>query len=891
MDIRQFEPRHIQHFLDLLDEHRKAFFEQPPELRPQRLYFVDSDVLSVYINGKVRSSVSGWASLFSLDGQEHGHFVAAPEAEGLSQAVGQAVTRFLFGQFNIQLSAQQRRYYLTAEHERELRGIVSSILHHAKSLDEVWQDRLQAEYLKFCGEALKPEDAQKSAEKIMYSLVEQSPLGRVPRAYAIDRDFTSRLSSNLIRPPVSDGASFIFSEDEERYTEILTRLKKVFFEVYLQDLGRRHAGAERYFPIKRKVFGMHGADIPLKRYVDAVCGDEIFRAQWSREELEAKTLIAAREANDVVSLARLAALSDYLNNRHSMQGGRQWEACLISGSSKLRDLLSALDGTEWKNLIQNRVRLVHPLCFLRHPELYDPDGVNALERRGEGEFQDQEYALTQIFGNAGEERRDVGHGDTREFVQSLTRTLHGIVAREARKNDRSLRSFWGGLELDAAYNQDALMANVRSYIAYRFTDTLFKLTELVPGEKDTLRHVSVPTLDLRQSSAALTLLKAIRDSVGDDKREKNDSLFSRFFNRPHKLSQSEASLPKDEFKKVLSDDPTGYSAMLCAAMVYIVRGKSGLQFSRVMTSTAVMFALGSRDEYSYPQGNEALYLRAFLSRIMFDPSNVSGLRGGDEGPSYQLDHWLDTQINTLGMARSALDRWRVTEHLGADEPVLNLEKNRYELMRFRYDIEELASRFFAMQWKYLLGKEQIHESLQTSVPSMLDLVDILEKACAYLEGEYRAYDKLNESCQGSNLQENHYLQTVTFIGSQLWAVILQSWLSIRFKMRDGRVAVAQIENAGLDGRIRNLEDIISTYLPPYHQVMKERMGQVVRLTMETYAIARLGIKQGGWGINRKCFNEVYFAAIDDLRFRFFEHCWDEASMLQTDEGASPPGVP
>jgi hypothetical protein len=620
MDIRQLEAKHIKRFLDLLDKHREVFFESAPGQRPQRLYFIDSDVLSVYINGRVRDPISQWASLFSLEGAGNDRFVPAPEAEALTQSIGQSITRFLFGQFNQQLGAQQKRYYLTAEHERELRSIVTSVLHQARTPSEGWQQNLQEQYLKFCGDTLEPQAAQAAAESIMYTLVEQSPLGMVPRAHAVDRDFTSSLSTNLIRPTLGDGTSFIFSEGDSRYAETLDHLKAAFFDVFLKELGQHHAGAERYFPLKRKVFAMHGPHIPLRRYVDAVWSDPKLASLGTREDLELQTLIAAREANDVISLARLAAMAGYLNDRQPLQDDRHWETCLISGSLMMRDLLAALDATELNGFIKDRVRLIHPLCFLRHPELYDPDGVKALEHRGEGEYQDEEYAFTQIFGHTAQGRCVIEDEKSRAFVQSLTRTLHGVVAREAKKNDRALRAFWGKLELEANYSSQALMENVRSYIAHRFTDTLFKLTELIPGERDTLSQVSVPTLDLRHSNAALRLLKSIRDSVSESKNDKGNGLLGRILPNSRKSNLDEVSFSSAEFQEVLGEDPTGYSAMLCAAMGFVAMGSAWLHLAQVMASTAVMFALGSRDRTQYPQGNEALYLRTLISRISWSPT-------------------------------------------------------------------------------------------------------------------------------------------------------------------------------------------------------------------------------------------------------------------------------
>lgn len=874
MEIRQLESKHIEKFLNLLDEHRQYFFETEPALRPQRLYFVDSDVLSVYIDGRVRDdTTSQWASLFSLTEQSHDRTQNSEETNALHQAIGQAVSRFLFGQFNLQLSSQKNHYYLTAEHERELKSIISAVLHHAIDPVGNWQTTLQTEYLKFCGDVLAPDAAQAAAENITYTLVEQSPLGLVPRAYAVDRDFTSSFSSNLIRPPAGDGSSFIFSEENDYYTETFEKIKSGFFGIFLKTLSRNHAGAEKYFPLKSLVFKMHRPDLPVRRYVEAVWLSNNLQSLGSKEDLEFQTLIAARQANDVISLARLSAFSAYLNNKHPLLGERQWEICLISGSSMLRELIAALGQSDWSDLVQNRVRLLHPLCFLRHPELYDPDGVKALEDRGEGEFQDEEYALTQIFRRKKSHRSSIDSANVTDFIQSLTRTLHGVVTREAKRNDRSLRSFWNKLELDDSYNQNALTANVRSYIAYRFTDTLFKLTELVPGEKHTLSHVSIPTLDLRHSPSALKLLKSIRDSVSISKPGISGSTAFAKFSKSTKPNIHEPAFSNGEFQKVLQEDLTGYSAMLCASMGFIVRGEDWLNLAQVMASTAVMFALGSKDSTSDPQGNEALYLRAFLSRIMFDPRKSRHEKGVEDSSEAQIKRWLENQLKSMEMARAALDNWRQSDKAEADELVPETKETRYDLMLFRYAIEEIASHSFAIQWRLLLneGLTQTYEN---------DLIIFLEDGCKYLTDKFSAYEVLNSSPREKDLLESHYQQTVDFLGSQLWAVILQCWLLLRFAKTNSGVVLNSELASDIENRLLKVEKIISEKLPVYRELMQSRTGQVVRLSMETFAIAKLGLKKGNWGLSENCFNEVRFAAIDDLRFTFFRDAWNQASSYQ-----------
>ena len=99
--------------------------------------------------------------------------------------------------------------------------------------------------------------------------------------------------------------------------------------------------------------------------------------------------------------------------------------------------------------------------------------------------------------------------------------------------------------------------------------------------------------------------------------------------------------------------------------------------------------------------------------------------------------------------------------------------------------------------------------------------------------------------------------------------------------KSGQATTPFSADEALLSRLRVQESIISTHLPSYYNRMNGITGQVVRLTMETYAIARLGKKKGDWGLTRDCFAEVRFAAIDEFRFNFFNGCWCHASNLAT----------
>ena len=484
----------IEKLLQRLDDHRKSFFEPAPEQRPQRIYFIDSDVIYDYINGCIKNPFNDWASLLSLDSSVKGgsRKELSKELDDLTQVIGQAVTRFLFGQFNLQLGAQQKRYYLAAEHEREMRSMIVSILHQAFDGGfERWSE-LESCYIGLCKKNFSPAQALHAVESIFNTIIDRSEFGMIPRAYAVDRNFTSSLSTNLIRPTVVDASSFIFSEEDRDYDEGFKQLKSAFFEDFLKWLKEQSSGAEKYFPLKRKVFDMHGPRVPFYYYINALSSEpHLFSHVIDFEsDLRLQAAMAINEVNDVASLARLTSLAKYLNEKHALPENKHWEVCLISGSLKLQGLLSSLKNTEFRGLLEDRVRLIHPLCFLRHPELYDPDGVKAL---GEDEHQDEEYALTWIFDQKERDYTKINdEKKVREFIDSLTRTLQGVVVREVRRHDYALRDFHRKIDFNDGYDSHVMMSNIRNYIAHKFTDTFLKLTEMSFDNRHRLSCVSLP---------------------------------------------------------------------------------------------------------------------------------------------------------------------------------------------------------------------------------------------------------------------------------------------------------------------------------------------------------------------------------------------------------------
>jgi phosphomethylpyrimidine synthase len=187
-------------------------------------------------------------------------------------------------------------------------------------------------------------------------------------------------------------------------------------------------------------------------------------------------------------------------------------------------------------------------------------------------------------------------------------------------------------------------------------------------------------------------------------------------------------------------------------------------------------------------------------------------------------------------------------------------------MALRYAVEELANTVFALQWKYFLNADQRQSNLfEPDIASTdIDILELLERACAQITTFCQEYGSIRGMDQGGNLLEDHYRQTVAFVASQLWAVILQCWLMLRFSKIGEEVSPTDIPDSVLKRRLTEAEAIIANHLPDYQRDMKERTGQVVRLTMETYAIAKLRIKRGDWGLKRECFNEWGADTVMDL---------------------------
>jgi hypothetical protein len=241
---------------------------------------------------------------------------------------------------------------------------------------------------------------------------------------------------------------------------------------------------------------------------------------------------------------------------------------------------------------------------------------------------------------------------------------------------------------------------------------------------------SLPSLDLQTSPAAMNFILAVRHGL-----ERTDS----------------ASVKFTGLALSLQEDHTGYNTLLALAIGYMARGHRWIPAAQTMVATATLLARGRKDRTQYPEGNEAIYLEAFLLRMSV----------GAE------DDWADFSKRHKGMieeALSTLQQWRREQRAIAMQPLGRHDKApaRADWVEFRYRLEDNAREVYNL----LLGR------LGRGRPDRVD-IDALA---------LRAWRSLDLHVEGAGLAESHthweevYLASVWFNGIQAGLCVLQSWL-------------------------------------------------------------------------------------------------------------------
>ena len=813
--LLQIEAKHINELLVRLDRHAKRYFTETAGSGSEwRVLFVDADILSVYANGQTKNPVNAWSSLLSLLPSARGS-TASAEATALANVSGQAIVRYAFGAMLRSLEVQRGRVYITPEHEREFKGIVHAILHSDVS-EPGWLDALKLAYLELADLESAPSTAVDAANRIVKALESNVAAGASDRAYTLLQKAVSKLATNLIVLPEQPSRSAFFSVADANYRSLIGLNREPVWEAFEHSLRKRVDDVEELFALKRFVFDLHdaetGADRPFAYFVNRVktwvSSTDAPTALASRRDLDGKIRIAVREAADLSALARINAFGQWLQKTHPPPDSRRWEIVLISGSGMLQRTLDDWPASQPPPMVS----VVHPLNLLRHVDLWDPAGTRRL---GSAEYLDQphEFALSRIFGGthrAGDPATN--NAEVAPFVQSLQEQLEVVVAREAMEGDRSLRQLKATLESTHGFDRVHFVEAVRNLVTQRFAQTFNRLTELFPGDKTMLPASSLPSIYLPQSSEAMKFMAKVRATLDD----------------PKLVPVAFVNLDDS-----LKEDRTAYSGLLALATGYMARGHRWIPAAQTMAATATLLARGRRLN-QYPEGNEALYLEAFLLRM--------SLTVKSDLPEFARHH-----RSIMDEAKSALGKW---EAQNPDAARLRMGKStkaptHAQWIAFRYDLEVNARDVFCCLIKHL-GPD---DSVQCAAKSLEALTE----------------HSLELHLQGADLAATSsswaapFEPSIWYCGIQAGLSTLQSWLLWSEALRaqgSNRDPLEAFESRIAD-KVRDL------------WIHKEKLGKVLPMLARIYA-QKTGLA-GVWATGkppRPIDFRVRFAGIDEKRMKW-----------------------
>jgi len=835
----------IRELLKRLSEYEQVFL-LGAESEPCRVYFVDTDVMSRYLEGRPGNYTTNWTSLLSLteSSRYREDRDLADGARRLADTLCLAISGFLFGRFLKTLLAQRGRLYITPEHGRELNAIKLAIigaLGKQNLVEKDWLDKLQRLYVNLCQAAHHASLVIDNVQAIIAQLAAHPNFGKLSRLHALEMQRTVPLSTHLMAPPYAAERPFILDTRPPKQAERIRGLASEAFEVFITTLKERHP-AITSLAIKRKVFSLHKPSLRMIDYVRGVADDPELSSQHSPEDLKTETTYAALQVADVVSLARIAALAEHLNEVHPLTN-RRWEVCLITGSEMLRDLHRNWLAGKGATL---SVRVIHPLCFLRHAELFDPEGAEGVEKHLQEKL-DDEYAL-RILGGADSQgsERSIDPG---LFCESLRRALASVAARVA-EEDRWMSVLRLRLKHDEGFDHTKYVSVVRESIAYFFFRVYAQINELAPDRDRKLPSGNIPMLSLpradKRGTAAseeffVNLLQRARREYPEDGR-----IFKRLTGLRRK--QPETIDYGALLKPVMEDDDAGYSTMLCAAVGYIAKGRYWLGAAETMASTAAMLALGG-ERPAYPQGNEALYLKAFLLRMRFLDSDIE-----------EMDSWLAHHHRVIKQAFEALEVWRMGEASLAAEPVSAKgeqgEFNRFTMLALRYRVEEIAAHAFV--WLARVARN----SYVSDSGGALSRTHLVNEVMTLLRDwlPWRSVDVAGVHRPGRD-----------FLGTQLWAVVLQSWLCGSVEV-ESAMSSASPESGEFVQAVRALELAIAQYLSEYMNSVPDSL--LVRMLAEIFLIRTEQGSRGHYGVKEAHFHSGEFADFDKpCRFPFFLAKW------------------
>lgn len=768
---------HVKRLREQLNEWR---VELDPDLASPfiDIWFVDTDVLSVYINGSANSFISGWPSLYALGPPEHSpkRDTAVSESDKeLIDSVASAVSYFLFGRFRETLTVQGRRFLLTPEHNRELDALTIAVSFGTRGETTGYMSALQAHYMGLA--RAHGDDAPSEAIKNIFSLLRKgSPANKVSRTLDLRRGLVESMQDTAFFPSSESGNAFAFLADRELRAARIEELAEEAFECFMKSLLNAHPDVELVAHIKESVFRLHAPERRFRRYVDHIMrmshrsmdGGE--RSHLDESALRKQAQIAARQVADVYSLARLVALVESLNESHP-QGTRSWRANLLTDSRMQRALID-----EWRQRDSTaaQVRLVHPLSTMVMDGFVKPEEgrwgrvENVLKGASSGA-----YALRVL------EQKHSEDVDVQVFLDDLSDLLSSAAVSSAPYRERGMRSLRMKLNGLESLERTSYMRALRDAISRDFVLTFAQLNQIPHQRRGKLPAVSLPTLQLpsegEDPSSAQTYVMRLHDQW-EDATERG---------RGSPLRQPYAEL-SSHIRRILEFDSTGFNALLCSGLGYLAQGRDWLPLAEAVASTAVAFTSTNvaRDceEGAYPMGHEAFYLAAFVSRMKVDGAAPVRERAAT---------WQTRHNSLMQEAFSLLDSWQDTE-LGArriaNEASEKTESaSLSELVRLRYDAEQVGGMVFCQ----MIDRIDVEEpKLATQSP-----LDTLEEA-KRLAKQWSAIARLELVPQ--------YRVDVSFVGAQLCASIMQAWLCLLADRGAETMLVADAELRRHEAWIRRL---------------------------------------------------------------------------------------
>lgn len=727
----------------------------------QRIYFVDVDVLTAYIDAENGDILSHWSSLYSLTpGSKPLRGDPVDESSRqLADATARAVSGFLMGPFRQGLTTQSGRFWLTPEHEQELDNMIHAVIEGGHEPIARWHETLANLYLSLPDADPGENGLAMRLDEIFTQLRAGAGVGKVTRAYGVKRQFTAIADRAALFPPADLGRAFALSTDSREFQRRVDNLARDALDVLIQSVERRQRNSD-LMPAIRYLYDMayqwHPKDFTVGELASRALRDGTLRDMLKADKatverwVKTSTRIAAAEVADAYSLARIVALSEFLNEKHPLRQPFRWRICLLSGASKpglmLEGLRSKPDGPGAD------VDIVHPLSVMRFDEFLSPRH-QPQEQSESMQMLGQRYALGVL--------RDPENGaeqlDTKPFLSSLTQLLMQASAAFAHFDDRSLRQLRTRIQSDSEYPK--IVRAIGNAVSSRFIDTYVQLNAVAQPVKGKLPAINLPWLSLPHPAHS---------------RSPADEWVELLHADVHVSHQAKNAAATFDIVKLLRSDPTGYSATVCAALGYLAMGKGVLGSAENAANTAARNALIGSDAIAsdaiasgdyVPEGNEALYLSAFISRMRVKP---------DQRHRRSAFEWRDAHIALMDKAGERLAQWELNQPAITKRALPNSDCTLAELVYLRYDIERAAREVYCLL---------IDGFSPTSSSEISDNLAALPLGSLYVGNFSDLVKRLGSVQDGlSKMSRGSGPSEVGFAKAQLLATAIQCWLCERLHL-------------------------------------------------------------------------------------------------------------